>query len=286
MAVLPRFLVKRVPKQQNIKRIRELVNDCQIHTVCESAKCPNIGECFSANTLTFMILGNVCTRSCSFCGVEKGQPLAPDPKEPQRIAQAVKKLGLNYVVITSVTRDDLPEGGADHFALVIKGLRDLARVEVLIPDFQGDENALKTVLNAKPFVLNHNVETAPRLYAKIRPQGNYQRSLELLSKAKKSNACTERNRGVYTKSGFMVGLGETQDEVFTVLKDLKTAGCDLVTIGQYLPPSKTHFSVERYVHPDEFKEYEVFGQKLGLEILAGPFVRSSYHAEKTAEGLK
>ena len=281
MAALPRFLLKRIPKQKNIRRIRELVNDGQVHTVCESAQCPNIGECFSANTLTFMILGNVCTRSCAFCGVAKGPVLPPDPQEPQRIAQAVKKLDLNYVVITSVTRDDLPDGGAEQFAKVIYALRvtrNALRVETLIPDFQGDSKALQTVLDQKPFVLNHNVETAPRLYAAIRPQAQYQRSLELLCRAKKRN--------VYTKSGFMVGLGETQDEVFSVLKDLKNADCDLVTIGQYLPPSPAHPPAARYVLPDEFKEYETFGQKLGLKVFAGPFVRSSYQAEKITEELK
>ncbi|MFH1684597.1 MAG: lipoyl synthase [Candidatus Margulisiibacteriota bacterium] len=292
---LPKYPVKRIPKQKNTRRIREVIDDCNIHTVCESAKCPNIGECFSDNTLTFMILGNICTRSCSFCGVKKGQPPALDPEEPQRIAQAVKKLGLNYVVITSVTRDDLADGGASQFAKVISHLRthnselrtpnSKLKTEVLIPDFQGNENALKIVLDAKPYVLNHNVETVPRLYPDIRPQANYQQSLDLLRRAKKSQACTERNRGVYTKSGFMVGLGETKEEVFNVLKDLKTAGCDIVTIGQYLSPSRAHPKAERYVHPDEFKEYEVFGKNLGLEVFAGPFVRSSYHAGKKAEGL-
>ncbi|MFC1510991.1 lipoyl synthase, partial [Candidatus Margulisiibacteriota bacterium] len=217
---LPKFLVKRVPKQANIRKIRSLIEDENIHTVCESASCPNIGECFSQNTLTFMILGNVCTRNCKFCGVEKGTPLPPDPEEPKRIAQTVEKLGLKYVVITSVTRDDLPNGGAAQFAAVIRELLVVSRkllVEVLIPDLQGDENALKTVLAAKPYVLNHNLETVPRLYPQIRPQANYQQSLKILKFSKKFD--------VYTKSGFMVGLGESQEEIVQVLADLHKVEC-------------------------------------------------------------
>ena len=274
---LPKFLVKRIPKQENIRRIRELVDDCRIHSVCESAKCPNIGECFSQNTLTFMILGDLCTRNCRFCGVDKGIPLPPDPDEPKRIAQAVKRLKLNYVVITSVTRDDLPDGGAPQFARVIKSLRPL-KVEALIPDFQGDQKALRTVLEANPYVLNHNVETAPSLYPKIRPQANYQQSLILLRRAK--------NKGIYTKSGFMVGLGETKAEVISVLKDLRSIECDFVTIGQYLPPSKAHPKAERYVLPEEFEEYRDIGKSLGfLKVFSGPFVRSSYHAQEAAKKL-
>ena len=220
-----------------------------------------------------MILGNVCTRSCKFCGVSKGCPLPPDPDEPKRIAQAVKKLGLNYVVITSVTRDDLPDGGASHFAAVINVIPKTVHVEVLVPDFQGNEEALKTVLDANPYVLNHNVETVPRLYPHIRPQADYQRSLSLLKTAKKS--------GVYTKSGFMVGLGENKGEVVSLLKDLRAAECDIVTIGQYLPPSKAHLRAERYVLPEEFEEYQVIGKDLGfLEVFSGPFVRSSYQASR------
>ncbi len=267
---LPNFLVKRTPKQENIRKIRSLIDDYRIHTVCESAKCPNIGECFSKNTLTFMILGDVCTRNCRFCGVEKGTPLPPDPEEPERIAEAVKRLELDYVVITSVTRDDLPDGAASQFAAVITKLHPL-KVEVLIPDFLGSKEALKTVLDANPYVLNHNVETVSRLYAKIRPQANYNRSLNVLKTAK--------NGELYTKSGLMVGLGETKDEVISVLRDLRSVECDIVTIGQYLPPSKAHLKVERYVLPEEFKEYREIGKKLGfLEVFSGPFVRSSYQA--------
>lgn len=274
---LPKFLIKRSPKQKNIRKIRGLINDCHIHTVCESAKCPNIGECFSRSTLTFMILGNICTRNCGFCGMEKGIPLPLNPEEPKRVAAAVKKLKLQYVVVTSVTRDDLPDGGASMFAAVIKTLQPL-KVEALIPDFKGNKEALNTVLDAGPFVLNHNVETIPRLYPFFRPQADYKRSLDLLKSAK--------NRGLYTKSGLMVGLGETRSEVSSVLKDLRKISCDLVTIGQYLPPSKAHPKAERYVLPEEFEEYREIGKKMGfLKVFSGPFVRSSYHAKEAVEEL-
>ncbi|MBU0671433.1 MAG: lipoyl synthase [Candidatus Margulisbacteria bacterium] len=289
---LPNFLVKRIPKQENIRRLRQLISDCDISTVCESAKCPNIGECFSRDTLTFMILGKICTRSCRFCGVEKGSPLAPDPEEPKRISRAVDKLGLAYVVVTSVTRDDLPDGGAEHFKNVgtaLVAVRNNSRtgtspvpplkIEFLIPDFQGNEDALRSVLDAKPYVLNHNVETVPRLYKFVRPQAVYQRSLALLKLAKRQKGT------VYTKSGFMVGLGEDKQEVFGVLNDLKDAGCDIVTIGQYLPPTKDHPKAARYVHPDEFNEYKLAGAKIGLKVFAGPFVRSSFQAKESLEGL-
>ncbi|MGB9613407.1 MAG: lipoyl synthase [Candidatus Margulisiibacteriota bacterium] len=270
---LPSFLIKKIPKQENIRRLRALINNPQIHTVCEEAKCPNIGECFSKRTCTFMILGSICTRACSFCGVNHGKPCPPDPKEPIHIAEAVKKLKLSYVVITSVTRDDLPDGGAAHFARVIQELlatNQQLLVEVLIPDFQGREKDLKTVLEAKPYVLNHNLETIPRLYSKIRPQASYERSLKLLYKAKQINP------KVITKSGLMVGLGERKEEVFKVIEDLKKAKCDLMTIGQYLPPSKSHPKQKRYVLPKEYEEYKIFGKNLGLKIFAGPFIRSSY----------
>jgi lipoic acid synthetase len=272
---LPSFLIKNIPKKKNIDKIRRKIGNLPIHTVCESAKCPNIGECFSQNTLTFMILGNICTRSCRFCGIPKGAPSSPRADEPGSIAKVVAKLALDYVVITSVTRDDLADGGAVQFAAVINELKKhnpSIKIEVLIPDFQGNRGALKRVIEARPFVLNHNVETVPRLYPLIRPQADYKRSLNLIKQAKKED--------IYTKSGFMVGLGESKVEVLSAIKDLKAAGCDIVTIGQYLPPSKSHFSVVRYVHPDEFSEYREFGKKLGLKIAAGPFVRSSYQAKE------
>jgi lipoic acid synthetase len=273
---LPAFLVKKIPKQENIRKIRGLLGASGIHTVCEEAKCPNIGECFSQNTCTFMILGDTCTRNCSFCGVSKGVPFPPDPKEPEKIAEAVMKLKLSYVVITSVTRDDLPDGGAGHFAAVIEALKPLP-AEVLIPDFK--EN-LEIVLRTAPFVLNHNVETVPRLYPRIRPQANYERSLEILRLAKRSG------KTVYTKSGFMVGLGETRGEIIELLRDLKAAECDIVTIGQYLQPAKTCAQVERYVPPEEFEEYREIGKSSGfLEVFSGPFIRSSFHAGKLISDL-
>jgi len=283
MSRLPDFLVKRIPKQNNMRKMRLLLDDSGIHTVCEEARCPNIGECFLKKTCTFMILGSVCTRNCAFCalpagrqGVKKGTPLPPDPEEPKKIAEAAKKLGLDYVVVTSVTRDDLPDGGAGQFAKVIAQLRMSnaeCRIEVLIPDFNGKAEALQTVLYAKPYVLNHNIETVPRLYPKIRPQANYEHSLNILLNAKQSG------KVVYTKSGFMVGLGETRDEIIKVLEDLKETGCDIVTIGQYLSPSREHIKPERFVLPEEFEAFRSFGKSLGfLAVFSGPFVRSSYHA--------
>ena len=275
---LPSFLLKKIPKQENIRKIRTLLDDTCVHTVCEEAKCPNIGECFSQGTCTFMILGNICTRSCAFCGVTHGSPAPIDQEEPSKIVEAVKKLKLDYVVITSVTRDDLPDGGASHFAETIRNLRlnaAVSMVEILIPDFQGNENALKTVLDAKPYVLNHNIETVPRLYSEVRPQANYERSLNLLKKAK------EINNKVYTKSGFMVGLGENDEEVIAVLKDLREVNCDIVTIGQYLPPSRFHLKPEKYVDPEIFDRWKILGSEMGfLKVEAGPFVRSSYQAWK------
>ena len=276
MPKLPPFLLKKIPKQAGFRSLRALIGDEKIRTVCEEARCPNLGECYARQTCTFMILGNVCTRHCAFCGVASGQPQAIDPAEPERIAAAVKKLGLSYVVITSVTRDDLPDGGASHYAQVIGNLRlnvAVSKIEVLIPDFQGDQEALRTVIEAKPDVLNHNIETVLRLYSKIRPQAIYQRSLDLLAHAKGADS------SIYTKSGFMVGLGETKEEVAAVLQDLKAANCDIVTIGQYLPPSQAHLQPARFVEPPEFEAYEGLGKELGfLRVKAGPFVRSSYHA--------
>jgi len=330
MSKLPPWLIKKVPKQKNIRRIQELLGSALLCTVCQSAQCPNIGECFSKNTLTFMILGDVCTRSCRFCAVKKiGQltthnprpdlqltthnscplPLTPyplplDPAEPQSIADAAKKLGLNYVVITSVTRDDLPDGGAGHFAKCITTLKSQipgVQVEVLVPDFNGNLSALETVLAAGPKVLNHNVETVPRLYPEIRPQADFARSLKILSapqiggqaasklpanqgKPEQAAAKAEKNR-IYTKSGFMVGLGETQEEVFALLKSLRDAAVDIVTIGQYLAPSQKLDPVKEFVPPDVFEKYRGRAKSLGfLQVAAGPFVRSSYQAENMWKG--
>jgi len=276
--VLPNYLLKKIPKRENIRQIRILLNDSRIHTVCEEASCPNIGECFSQRTCTFMILGNICTRSCSFCGVNHGQPSPPDPDEPKRIAAAAKKLGLNYVVITSVTRDDLPDGGANQFSEVVRNLRQnktISSIELLIPDFKGDPESLKIVLAAGPDVLNHNLETVPRLYSKVRPQANYERSLNVLKTAKRIKS------RVYTKSGFMVGLGESDEEVVSTLEDLRKIDCDIATIGQYLPPSKIHPKPERYVLPETFEKWKSIGRQMGFKkIEAGPFVRSSYRAKE------
>jgi len=273
---LPPWLIKRTPKSRNIKAIKELLSGLPVETVCENAKCPNIGECYSEKTVTFMILGNICTRSCGFCAVKHGKPKSVDENEPRIIAEATKRLNLSHVVITSVTRDDLPDGGAGQFAKCVYQLstnNSQLTTEVLIPDFQGDENSLRIVVDAKPDILNHNIETIPRLYKTVRPQANYERSLNVLKNARKMSVnCT--------KSGLMVGLGEREEEVFQVMKDLKSAGCDVLTIGQYLSPSKENLKVEEYINPSQFEKYKDFGYELGFtHIESGPFVRSSYKAK-------
>ena len=257
-------------------RMGRLMRELKLHTVCRSAQCPNRTECFAAGTATFMILGNTCTRNCTFCAVSKGKPLAPDSQEPEHIVTAVDKLGLRYVVITSVTRDDLPDGGAAQFAQTIKAIHEYdsnIMVEVLIPDFKGSPSALQTVIDARPAVLNHNVETVPRLYPEVRPKANYPRSLELLKQTKLLDS------GLLTKSGLMLGLGESQPEVIEVMVDLKQASVDFLTIGQYLQPSLRHHEVARYVPPEEFKEYQNIGKEMGFNlVISGPLVRSSFHA--------
>ena len=258
--------------------LRAKLGDQSINTVCESAHCPNIGECFSKQTLTFMILGDICSRTCAFCGVVKGIPGPIDQREPEKLVRAAKKLDLKYIVVTSVTRDDLADGGAAQFAKVISALHNFdpaLKIEVLIPDLQGNLKNLRTILEAEPFVLNHNIETIKRLYPTIRPQAKYERSLDVISNSKSLYP------SIYTKSGFMVGLGEEDDEVFGTLADLRLAGCDIVTIGQYLPPSKLHPGVSRYVKPEIFDMYREEGEKMGfLRVFSGPFVRSSYKAEE------
>lgn len=260
-------------------RMNRLMRDLKLHTVCESARCPNRAECFARGTATFMILGDICTRNCTFCAVKHGMPQPADPEEPQHIVAMVNKLGLRYAVITSVTRDDLPDGGASQFAQTINAIHEYDSnipVEVLIPDFKGSTSALQTVMNASPAVLNHNVETMPRLYPEVRPEANYQRSLELLEKARLLNG------NFITKSGLMLGLGETRGEVIEVMTDLREAGCDLLTIGQYLQPSLSHHKVVRYIPPEEFQEYQNIGEKIGFAaVISGPLVRSSYHAAET-----
>jgi lipoic acid synthetase len=258
------------------KNVQKQVHSNKLHTVCQSAACPNQNECWNAGTATFMIMGNVCTRGCRFCNVPKGIPSSLDWDEPERVARAVAKLNLKYAVITSVTRDDLPDGGAEIFAATIKAIRKTSpdcRVEVLIPDFQGSAESLNTVLNASPDVLNHNLETVPSLYSRVRPQALYQRSLELLSRA--------RQIGAVTKTGLMLGLGEGTVEVSSVMHDLRNVDCRILTLGQYLQPGKNHLPVEKYYSPDEFAALREQALSLGFKhIVAGPLVRSSYRADK------
>ncbi len=272
----PPWLKKRVSTGQGYHRVVRLLRECSLHTVCEEALCPNLGECFSNGTATFMILGDLCTRNCRFCAVNKGVPEPPDKKEPQKIADAVKELRLRYTVITSVTRDDLPDGGSEHFADTIRAIKHQtpeAKVEVLIPDFQGSAEDLKTVVAAAPHVLNHNLETVPRLYPEVRPQANYHQSLMLIRRA------VGMNPGLATKSGLMLGLGETHEEVRQVLYDLLAAGCKLLTLGQYLAPSKDHHRVVEYIPPNQFLKWEKSAYGMGFQgVASGPFVRSSFHA--------
>ncbi|NLL88211.1 MAG: lipoyl synthase [Firmicutes bacterium] len=280
----PEWLKIKYRSSDQVMEVQRLIHNLDLHTVCEEAGCPNLLECFGRRTATFMILGRYCTRSCTFCNVESNHPQPVDPKEGDHVASAVSELGLKHVVITSVTRDDLPDGGAFHFAAVITKVREQnphVEIEVLIPDFKGDVEALAKVVAAKPSVLNHNVETVPRLYPQVRPQARYERSLELLANAKKLDP------KMITKSGMMVGLGETVDEVKAVMEDLRAAGCDLLTIGQYLAPSKNHHPVVEYIHPDTFQAYKEIGLELGFtHVESGPLVRSSYQAEAAANALK
>jgi len=272
----PEWLRVKIPTGENYLMLKQLVANKKLNTVCEDARCPNMSECWARKTATFMILGEVCTRSCGFCSVKLGKPDAIDYDEPRRVAESVKDLGLKYAVITSVNRDDQKLGGADIFAKTISKIHELVpdcRVEVLIPDFRGVWEALDVVLEAKPDVLNHNIETVPRLYHFVRPQAVFERTLELLSRAKQ--------KGFTTKSGFMVGLGETDEEVTNLLNELRNAECDIVTIGQYLRPTKDHLPVQRYVHPDQFRLYSEYGMKIGFKnVQSGPLVRSSYHADE------
>lgn len=256
--------------------VKELVAGQNLHTVCQSARCPNIGECWGRKTATFMILGDSCSRNCGFCAVDHGRMEPPDPDEPRRVAEAVKSLGLRYAVVTSVTRDDLEDGGASLFAATIQAIRQASsgcRVEVLIPDFAGSEAALERVLAAQPDVLNHNLETVPSLYTRVRPQADYHQSLELLDRARK--------RGAVTKSGLMLGLGESAAELTATLRDLREVDCQLLTLGQYLPPSRHHLAVERFVPPEEFDGWRETGLQMGFaHVEAAPKVRSSYHADQ------
>jgi len=257
------------------------LDEAELHTVCEEARCPNLGECFAKETATFLILGRICTRNCGFCAVEHGVPPPLDEVEPQKVAQAVKKMGLQYVVITSVTRDDLIDGGASYFVKTIQTIRALdqkMKVEVLVPDFRGELSFLKMVLDASPDVLNHNIETISRLYPGVRLQADYKRSLDLLKRSK------ELSSHILTKSGFMLGLGEAKEEVLELMKDLRAVGCDFLTIGQYLQPRSDRLPVVRYIPPEEFEEYKKIGEGVGFKAVAsGPFVRSSFHASEMFE---
>ncbi|MEJ5348867.1 MAG: lipoyl synthase [Desulfosoma sp.] len=279
----PSWLRKRLTSSASYEAVRDLLHKCHVHTVCQEARCPNHWECFSQKTATFLLLGDRCTRRCRFCAVNHGNPMPPDPEEPSRIAQAVLTLGLRYVVLTSVTRDDLPDGGASFFAQTIRILHSTVpglQVEVLIPDFQGRVSDVSTVLEAGPAVLNHNVETVPRLYDTVRPQADYRRSLALLRAA--SNIAPQ----IPLKSGIMLGLGETQDEILKTLDDLLMSGCRLVTLGQYLQPASHLLPVARYVPPEEFEAWREKALSMGFyQVAAGPWVRSSYRAHEMYGGL-
>jgi len=267
---------------ERFQDLKRLMRTLDLHTVCESARCPNMGECWEHGAATFMILGDICTRACGFCAVPSGKPVgAPDENEPYRVADAVAKMGLRYAVVTSVNRDDQPDGGAHIFAHTIEEIRTRVpgcKVEVLIPDFRGDWNALDTVLQAKPDVLNHNTETVPRLYRRVRKGAVYERSLELLRRSK------ERHPEIPTKTGMMLGLGEEKHEVLSTMQELARQGTHILTLGQYLQPTREHLPVVRYVHPDEFREYRILGEAMGFKhVESGPLVRSSYHAFDQAE---
>ena len=282
----PAWLRKRIPAGAQAAAVQKILHDLKLPTVCTGAHCPNLPECFADGTATFMILGDCCTRNCRFCAVLAGGPQAVRADEPQAVAEGAAKLGLRHVVITSVTRDDLPDGGARHFAETVRAVRSrLARsvIEVLIPDFQGCAAALECVLEARADVLNHNVETVPRLYGAVRPQADYQRSLTVLQRSQRYASAAGLE--IHTKSGLMVGLGESDDEVLQSMRDLREVGCEILTIGQYLQPSPEHLPVRRFVHPDVFDEWRQAGEQMGfVAVAAGPFVRSSYHAETLFNG--
>ena len=281
----PEWLRIRLGDPTNQNHVLKLIEGLNLHTVCQEARCPNIFECWSDRTATFMLAGDICTRHCGFCAVGKGAPGALDPEEPRHVAEAVRHLGLAHTVITSVNRDDLTDGGASHWAATIREVPALnpdCKVEVLIPDFNGDEQALATVLDAEPDVLNHNMETIARLYRRVRPDADYQQSLRLLERAARRRDL--EGRGMLTKSGIMVGLGETFEEVVELMKDLRAVSCDIMTIGQYLQPYERRLPVERYVTPEEFARWREVGMKMGFRhVESSPLTRSSYHARQQTE---
>jgi len=273
----PEWLKARIPSGENYSRLHEIMRTQRLHTVCEEARCPNMGECWEAGTATFMILGDTCTRSCGFCAVKTGRPeYGLDWDEPRRVAEAVTQMNIRHAVITSVNRDERRDGGAPIFAETIRLIRERkpgCTIEVLIPDFKGHEDALKIVTDARPEILNHNLETVPSLYRPVRPQANYRQSLQVLERSKKA--------GLLTKTGLMVGIGERKEQVVEVMKDCRAVDVDILTIGQYLQPTKQHLPIDRYVHPGEFAEYRQIGMDLGFRhVESGPLVRSSYHAER------
>ncbi|AFY78470.1 MAG: lipoyl synthase [Hydrococcus sp. C42_A2020_068] len=282
MTVKPEWLRVKAPQWQRVGSVKEILRDLGLNTVCEEASCPNIGECFNAGTATFLIMGPACTRACPYCDIDfEKKPKPLDPTEPLRLAEAVRRLKLNHVVITSVNRDDLSDGGATQFVRCIEEVRNLSpqtTIEVLIPDLCGNWEALALILQAKPEVLNHNTETIPRLYRRVRPQGKYERSLELLKRTR------ELAPWIYTKSGIMVGLGETDAEVTQVMRDLRAVDCDILTIGQYLQPSQKHLGVQEFITPARFDAWKEYGESIGfLQVVSSPLTRSSYHAEQVKE---
>lgn len=285
MTVKPDWLRVKAPQWERVGNVKETLRDLSLNTVCEEASCPNIGECFKAGTATFLIMGPACTRACPYCDIDfekKPQPL--DSTEPTRLAEAVRRMKLNHVVITSVNRDDLPDEGASQFVRCIEEVRTISpstTIEVLIPDLCGNWEALQIILKAQPEVLNHNTETVPRLYRRTRPQGDYQRTLELLKISRQIASW------VYTKSGVMVGLGETDAEIRQVMRDLRAVDCDILTIGQYLQPSQKHLKVGDFIHPEQFAAWKKYGEEIGfLQVVSSPLTRSSYHAEQVRELMK
>ena len=279
MTVKPEWLRVKAPQWERVGNVKDILRDLQLNTVCEEASCPNIGECFSAGTATFLIMGPACTRACPYCDIDfEKKPQALEATEPLRLAEAVKRLKLKHVVITSVNRDDLPDGGASQFVLCIQQVRALSpqtTIEVLIPDLCANWQALETILDAAPDVLNHNTETVPRLYRRVRPQGDYQRSLEMIARSRRYTP------SVYTKSGIMVGLGETDQEVRQTMRDLRAVDCDIITIGQYLQPSAKHLAVAGFITPLQFDAWRGYGEEIGfLQVVSTPLTRSSYHAEE------
>ncbi|NDV22700.1 lipoyl synthase [Desulfovibrio sp. JC022] len=279
---IPEWLRVKLPTGRTFNNTSKMLEDLNLNTVCQSAKCPNCWECFSRKVATFLIMGSNCTRDCAFCNICPGEIKPLDTDEPRRVAEAVTRLGLKYAVITSVTRDDLDDGGAAHFAETIERIRaehPECKVEVLIPDFRGNLEALKTVIAAKPDVINHNVETPPALYEEIRPQADYRQSLELIERVKQLS-------DIHAKSGLMVGLGETDEQIYQVIDDLAAINCDIITIGQYMRPSKAHPAVQRYVEPSVFEEYAEYGKKLGVpHMFCAPLVRSSFNAAEAFDKL-